>query len=102
MKRLPGTLILFALALVGMTAMAQNDSSYRSEDGLLTVRSAGTGYTPSGPAPEFAAIDSTGDGAIDNSEAPGYKLLANDFKMADSNHDGRVSRREYERWAAMP
>jgi hypothetical protein len=100
MKSLSITLSLLALA--SMAAVAQDESVYRSEDGLLTVRSAGTGYTPSGPAPDFSALDSNGDGSIDTSEAPGYKLLANDFKMADSSHDGRVSRREYERWAAMP
>lgn len=95
-------LILASLAACSMAAMAQSGSEYRSDDGLLTIRSAGTGYTPSGPAPDFAQLDTNGDGAIDNSEAPGYKLLANDFLLADSNHDGKVSKREYERWASMP
>ncbi len=102
MNRIIFRLSLASLAACSMAAMAQADSEYRSDDGLLIVRSAGTGYTPSGPAPDFAQLDSNGDGSIDNAEAAGYKLLANDFRMADSNHDGKVSKREYERWAAMP
>ena len=82
--------------------MAQSSSDYRSADGLLTIRSAGTGYTPSGPAPEFAQLDVNGDGFIDSTEAAGYKLLANDFRMADSNRDGRISKREYQHWVNMP
>ena len=42
------------------------------------------------------------DLSIDEGEAVGYKLLANDFRMADSNRDGRISKREYERWTSMP
>lgn len=102
MKRILVRLSLASLAACSMAAAAQSNSEYRSDDGLLIVRSAGTGYTPSGPAPDFAQLDSDGDGSIDNAEAAGYKLLANDFRMADSNHDGKVSKREYERWASMP
>ncbi|HMM65686.1 MAG TPA: hypothetical protein PKC03_01985 [Dokdonella sp.] len=102
MNRFFTSLTLALLATSSMAAMAQSDSEYRSKDGLLIVRSAGTGYTPSGPAPDFAQLDTNGDGFIDTTEADGYKLLANDFRMADSNHDGKVSKREYERWAAMP
>ena len=93
---------LASLAACSTVAMAQSETEYRSADGLLTIRSAGTGYTPSGPAPEFAQLDVNGNGFIDSNEAAGYKLLANDFRLADSNRDGRVSKREYVRWAAMP
>lgn len=96
MKYLIGGLILSTFAMLGSQAMAQNNQ------GEVTVRSAGTGYTASGPAPEFAQLDSNGNGSINADEATGYKLLANDFLMADSNHDGRVSKREYERWASSP
>ena len=102
MNRMTGILSLLVLAFASTAAMAQNDTSYRSEDGLLTIRSAGTGYAPSGPAPAFGTLDSNGDGSIDQSEAPGYKLLANDFIMADSNDDRVISQREYERWSSMP
>jgi hypothetical protein len=99
--------IIFGLTLASLVAgssaaMAQQASEYRSKDGLLIVRSAGTGYTPSGPAPDFARLDTNGDGHIDATEAKGYALLANDFRMADSNRDGNISKREYERWAAKP
>ena len=92
-----GGLALALVFLSSATSMAQNENP--SE---VIVRSAGTGYTPSGPAPEFGELDLDGNGRIDSSEARGYKLLANDFRMADSNRDGFISRREYERWAAMP
>jgi hypothetical protein len=96
------SLALASLAASSVAAMAQQNSEYRSNDGLLIIRSGGTAYTPSGPAPDFAQLDSNHDNRIDANEALGYKLLANDFRMADSNHDGSVSKREYERWANMP
>lgn len=102
MNKILASLTLASLTVCGTAAMAQSATEYRSADGLLTVRSAGTGYTPSGPAPEFAQLDSNGDGLVDNTEAAGYKLLANDFRLADSNRDGRISKREYQHWAAMP
>ncbi|HET9032513.1 MAG TPA: hypothetical protein VFN25_06370 [Dokdonella sp.] len=96
MKIVIESLILGVLILAGTQVMAQDNQ------GEVIVRSAGTGYTPSGPAPEFSQLDTDGNGSIDHHEASGYKLLANDFRMADSNHDGKISRREYERWAALP
>jgi hypothetical protein len=101
MKILINGLALAILAGLGTSALAQGDSMSNGS-GQVTVRSAGTGYTPSGPAPDFSQLDTDGNGSVDNTEATGYKLLANDFRMADSNRDGRVSKREYERWAAMP
>lgn len=102
MNHLPRRFALLGFLALSTTAMAQNDNTYRSDDGLLIIRSAGTGYTPSGPAPDFAQLDANGDGFLDQSEASGYRLLANDFRMADSNRDGKVSKREYERWVALP
>jgi hypothetical protein len=31
-------------------------------------------------------------------QAASYPPLANDFEHADSNRDGRISQREFERW----
>ncbi len=95
--------LMITAMTVGMvaTAYAQNDSMSNSSS-TVTVRSAGTGYTPSGPAPDFSQLDSNGNGSIDATEAVGYKLLANDFRMADSNRDGRISKREYAHWMSMP
>jgi len=101
MKRLIHGLVATALMGLAASAVAQSDPMSNGS-GQVTVRSAGTGYTPSGPAPDFSQLDNDGNGSIDETEATGYKLLANDFRMADSNRDGRVSKREYERWAAMP
>ena len=95
--------LMIAAVAAGMVAnaYAQNDSM-SAPTGTVTVRSAGTGYTPSGPAPDFSQLDTNGNGSIDASEAIGYKLLANDFRMADSNRDGRISKREYAHWMSMP
>lgn len=102
MKHSLSKLILASLATVLISnALAQTDTS-SDQSGRVIVRSAGTSYAPSGPAPEFAQLDTNGNGSIDATEAIGYKLLANDFRMADSNRDERVSKREYERWASMP
>ena len=50
-----------------------------------------------GPAPSFEQL-SHGGKSISESQASGYPLLANDFKYADRNHDGRISKSEYEAW----
>ncbi|HQW76559.1 MAG: hypothetical protein IPH43_10525 [Xanthomonadales bacterium] len=93
-------LATLAAATMG-SALAQSDPMSNPGSQVI-VRSAGTGYTPSGPAPQFSELDVDGNGSIDEGEAVGYKLLANDFRMADSNRDGRISKREYERWTSMP
>ncbi len=98
---------LFAITIGALAfataAAAQETRVVREGGGELIVRSSGeTGYRPSGPAPRFAQLDTDGNGSIDHGEATGYALLANDFIKADANRDGRVSKREYERWAAQP
>jgi len=97
-RELPA-LILFSI--LATSAHAQSSSSTRGSEEI--VRASGqTGYQPSGPAPAFSQLDSNGDRAISADEAVGYALLANDFLMADANRDGRISQREYDRWAARP
>jgi len=83
-------------------AAPPKETRYPQQGGELIVRWGDTGYRPSGAAPDFAQLDTNGDGSISAEEASGYALLANDFKMADANRDGRVSRREYERWVSHP
>jgi hypothetical protein len=48
--------------------------------------------------PEFSALDRNTDGSVDAAEARSYLTLANDFDYADTNNDGRISRREFDRW----
>jgi hypothetical protein len=99
---------LFVLAFASTVAFAQSDrpidsgglhqTEYPDPRGTVTVR---WGQPPARPAearPSFAAIDRNGDGQIDESEASAYLTLANDFDYADTNHDRRVSRREFDRW----
>lgn len=103
MSRPTIALVLLAAATAASPALAQNEVRLPRQNGELVVRSSGeTGYRPSGPAPAFETLDADGNGSIGESEAAGYPLLANDFIKADGNRDGRVSRREYERWAGQP
>jgi hypothetical protein len=107
MKTLLVSALLAALTIL-MTiteVFAQSSSSatdYSSGQRVIVRSSGETSYRPSGPAPSFDVLDINQDGTISEDEAVGYALLANDFQMADSNRDKRVSRREYERWAARP
>lgn len=100
---------LIPLMLLGAaaTAAAQQRSPY--DPGLqqrtTTTRAAETtltwGQPPPRPAqarPAFSALDRNGDGSVDADEAAAYALLANDFIYADGNRDGRISRREFDRW----
>lgn len=96
------TLLLGISAMTGVAAQADLQPVDPPPETTVTVRSAGTGYTPSGPAPAFAELDQNGDASLSKDEASGYKLLANDFLKADSNEDGVISIAEYERWAAQP
>ncbi|MBN8480055.1 MAG: hypothetical protein J0L88_00520 [Xanthomonadales bacterium] len=102
MNRLP--LLPLAVATLACASVASaQETRVPREGGDLIVRSSGeTGYKPSGPAPAFTELDGDRNGVISLDEANGYALLANDFIKADANRDGRVSKREYERWAAQP
>lgn len=51
----------------------------------------------SGPAPDFSQL-ANGKKSITMKEAASYPPLANDFEHADSNRDGRITQREYDRW----
>ncbi|WP_440223109.1 hypothetical protein ACQQ2N_18840 [Dokdonella sp. MW10] len=103
------TLGILAAALAFACTMAHaqtgappREARFQQQNGDLIVRYGETGYKPSGPAPAFEQLDTDGNGSISESEAAGYALLANDFIKADANRDGRVSKREYERWTANP
>lgn len=98
-------LLLVACILSPALAVAQDhqhETRYSRADGELIVRWGGTGYQPSGPAPDFARLDTNADGHVTTDEARGYALLANDFIRADTNRDGRISAAEYERWNSLP
>lgn len=105
MRPMTSLLLIASLALPVLSLAQDNlhESRYEYSNGdELIVRWGETGYQPSGPAPDFAQLDRDGNGHISADEARGYTLLANDFKMADSNRDGRVSAAEYQRWKNLP
>ena len=87
-----------ALAQSGSSGDGLREQVYPSPRGDVILR---YGQPPpqAWPAkPSFEALDRNGDGSIDENEAAAYPPLANDFIYADKNRDGRISRREYERW----
>jgi len=102
LRAIPTFMLLSIFSATVLAQAAPNETRFPREGGDLIVRSGETGYRPSGPAPSFAQLDTDGDRSISADEAIGYALLANDFLMADGNRDGRISQREYERWAARP
>jgi hypothetical protein len=74
-----------------------SSATYQTDDGPLTVHAAQPAPRQYGPAPSFGQL-SGGKAYLTSADAAGYDLLANDFIHADSNRDGRISQREYERW----
>ena len=92
-----------ALALASFSVMAQQGTTdestavYQTPQGQLTVHSSQPGARSYAPPPPFNEL-SHGKAFITSEDAAGYDLLANDFLYADSNHDGRISRAEYDRW----
>lgn len=95
---------LGALALLtGSAAAAETRTrEYDTPDGHLIVTYGQPESRPAGPPPSFATLDQDGNGQVDEAEARGYAVLANDFINADRNHDGRVSSREYAAWLREP
>jgi hypothetical protein len=61
------------------------------------VNNAPAPAAPAGPAPDFAQLSQNGK-SITEAQASAYPLLANDFRYADANRDGRISKSEYTRW----
>lgn len=76
---------------------AAQKAVYDTPQGQLTVRSLPPPAVTAGPAPSFEQL-SSGSKGITPDQATAYPLLANDFRYADSNHNGRVSKTEYQRW----
>lgn len=95
---------ILAFGLLGLAGgvQAQDTSSttYHTSRGEVTVTSGQPQPRQYGAPPSFAELDRGGRGALGEAEAAAYPPLANDFIHADRNRDGRVSRAEYERWAA--
>jgi hypothetical protein len=97
---------LIAIALCGATAVASAQGTsdqlrevrYANPRGDTIVRYGQPPAKPAAPKPAFSTLDRNGDGVIDENEASGHEMLANDFEFADRNRDMRVSQREYERW----
>lgn len=91
---------LAAILLAG-NAQAQTISSarYQTAQGELIVTTREAPLNHFGPAPPFAHLDVALRGYLTPADAIAYPPLANDFIFADSNRDGRISTREYQRWS---
>jgi hypothetical protein len=96
--------VLGTLALVAGAALAADTRTreYDTPDGHLIVTYGQPESRPAGPPPDFEALDRDHNGQVDEAEARGYAVLANDFINADLNHDGRISTREYAAWLREP
>lgn len=87
----------------GAYAQDTHTTTYQTTQGPLIVNWGQPAPRDAGPAPAWAQLDANGDGSVDAQEAAlGYLLLANDFKLADSNRNGRISESEYSRWSSAP
>jgi hypothetical protein len=86
-----------ALPLHAQQMPDESTAVYQTPEGQLTVHSGQPAARRYAPPPPFEQL-ANGKSYITSADAAGYDLLANDFRYADSNHDGRVSRAEYERW----
>ena len=95
---------IIAFGLLGSVVSAQaqdtRSTTYQTPQGEVTVTSGQPQPRQYGAPPSFAELDRGGRGVLGEAEAAAYPPLANDFIHADLNRDGRVSRAEYERWAA--
>lgn len=78
----------------------QTTATMNTPSGELTVHSSMPAPPPAGPAPSFEQL-SGGTRYITEDQASAYPLLANDFIYADHNRNGRISKDEYQRWAAQ-
>lgn len=78
-------------------APTPDSATYQTPKGELVVRSTMPDKAPMAPPPFKQLAD--GGQSISQSQASAYPLLANDFGYADTNHDHRISKAEYQRWA---
>ena len=72
----------------------------RSKKGSASAGSSAPAAKAFTPSPEFdesfRRADLNGDGMVSLSEAAGNERLVTGFDRADRNHDGKLSRQEYE------
>ncbi|UXI69936.1 hypothetical protein [Tahibacter amnicola] len=87
-----------ALGLATASATQLRETRYQTQDGELIVRWGQPDPRPAESRPAFEQLDSDANDSIDEGEARRYLTLANDFDYADHNNDGRISRREFDRW----
>jgi hypothetical protein len=92
-------LLLCCATAFAQTATDSSKATYHTPEGEVVVHSGQPAARGAGPAPSFAQL-AHANGYISSADADAYPPLANDFIYADSNRDGRISKAEYQRWAA--
>ena len=97
------TPFLFAALLVSGAAMAQNLTGARVDleavRGPVTVVSV---QPPLANADDYRAtvaqLDGNGDGVVVRSEVPATHALASEFRLVDTDRNGRITQAELSNW----
>ena len=93
----PALVLAAACGVAAAEELSQKTWTSREGD-QTTLRSGQPDMKDFGPPPDFASLDTNGDGVIDVGESHGYAMLYIDYEFADHNRDKRISRREYAHW----
>lgn len=95
-------LALAASLALALPALAEDSTTYPTDEGTLTVFSGQPAPHPDGGRMprSFAELDSDGNGSIDEGEAAANLAVVNDFIHIDRNDDNGISESELDRYVA--
>jgi len=93
------TCVSCLLLLASAAAVAEdNTMTIDRPGGPLIVNWGQPPPLPDQGRPDFDALDSNNDGRLTEGEAEPHALLHTDFKFADGNRNGSISKTELDRW----
>ena len=95
MARMIPMMAALAVLLAGAPALAHNHE--KSETPAPTAADPHAGHHAGHTPPDFAALDTNGDGQLEKSELPeGHRMAGEHFDMMDKDKDGKVSKAEFD------
>ncbi len=94
---------VLSAALISSAVFAQttqtSEVQFEATTGPVTVQSV---QPPIPNADDYAAtvaqLDANGDGVVTRAEVPADHALASEFRLVDSNRDGRITDAELSNW----